>query len=232
MPPPIPPTPLKSSPPKIKIIFILGPPGIGKGTQCTLLTQTPFPPTPSKTPSPTIHHLSIGEILRTELSNPHSKWAPIIRTNMASGRTGPPEMTVSMLKSVMDGKMKMKMESGEGGEGEGEIGEIVFLIDGFPRSTDRIALFESTISPPTLVISLTSPLHILQSRLLYRAKTSTRIDDGNTIMQKRFEQHVYATEPVIAHYRERGLLVEIDGSGSVEVVQEEMRRVVGRVLGL
>ncbi|CAD6447347.1 8d0013a3-d305-4a02-ac70-0e914e7e9a11 [Sclerotinia trifoliorum] len=237
---PIPPIPSAfqtpvPSPPKIKIIFVLGPPGIGKGTQCALLTQTPLTHSPltqtlpPKTLPPTIHHLSIGEILRTELSNPHSKWASIIRTNMASGRTGPPEMTVSMLKSVMEEKMKMKnVSQGEGNEG----GEIVFLIDGFPRSTDRIPLFESSISPPTLVLSLSSPLHILQERLLSRAETSSRIDDGNEIIQRRFEQHVYATLPVLAHYRERGLLVEIDGSGSVEAVQEEIRRVVGRVLGL
>ncbi|KAJ8062328.1 hypothetical protein OCU04_008876 [Sclerotinia nivalis] len=212
MPPPTPPTP---HPPKI--IFILGPPGIGKGTQCVLLTQTP-----PKTHS--IHHLSIGEILRTELAKPHSKWASIIRTNMAEGRTGPPEMTVSMLKSVMGGKMK----SVEGGGG----GEVVFLIDGFPRSMDRIALFESTISAPSLVLSLDCPLHILQERLLCRAESSSRVDDGVAIMQKRFEQHVCATKPVIAHYKERGLVVEIDGGRSVEAVQEDIRGALEKVLGL
>ncbi|KAF7874160.1 hypothetical protein EAF04_002832 [Stromatinia cepivora] len=206
--------PSPSPPPKV--IFILGPPGIGKGTQCTLLSQT-LP----KTKNHSICHISIGEILRTELAKPHSKWASVIRTNMAEGRTGPPEMTVSMLKEAMGGKKKSR-EVGEGSE-------MVFLIDGFPRSIDRIALFESTICAPSLVLSLDCPLHILQERLLCRAESSSRIDDGVAIMQKRFEQHVCATVPVIAHYKERGLVVEIDASRSVEAVQEDIREALRKV---
>ncbi|KAI9643931.1 hypothetical protein NHQ30_007282 [Ciborinia camelliae] len=197
-----------------KIIFVLGPPGIGKGTQCTLLTQI-------SNHRHHICHISIGDILRDELEIPDSKWAAIIRANMAEGLTGPPEMTVSMLKEAMGRKSEAM-----GGEGA----EMVFIVDGFPRSIDRIALFESTICSPLLVLSLECPLHILQERLLARAKLSSRIDDGVAIMNKRFNQHVSATKPVVAHYKERGLVAEIDASRSVEAVHEDIRKAVGRVI--
>lgn len=100
-----------SQPPKI--IFVLGPPGIGKGTQCTLLAQ-------KSNTHYRICHISIGDILREELEKPDSKWAAIIRANMAEGRTGPPEMTVSMLKEVM---VRKRGDSGEQCE-------MVFLVDG------------------------------------------------------------------------------------------------------
>lgn len=174
---------------------------------------------------------------------------------MAEGRTGPPEMTVSMLKEAMDRKSE-ECSGHEVGQGDGEGRKMVFLIDGedfflsfscllndwkflffkadmeagFPRSVDRIALFESTICSPSLVLSLECPLQILQERLLVRSKLSSRIDDGVAIMQKRFDQHLRATKPVIAHYDERGLVVEIDGSRSVEVVHEDIFVAAKKVL--
>ncbi|KAF7892243.1 uncharacterized protein EAF01_010323 [Botrytis porri] len=197
-----------------KIIFVLGPPGVGKGTQCMLLTQL-------SSPHRHIHHISIGDILRSELQKPSSKWASIIRANMAEGRTGPPEMSVSMLQEAI-ARRSEDIEPGK---------EMVFLVDGFPRSLNPIALFESTICAPSLVLSLNCPLEILQERLLSRAKSSSRIDDGVEIMHKRFGQHVSATGPVIEHYRERGLLAEIDASRNVEEVHGDIWEAVKKTLG-
>ncbi|KAB8290680.1 hypothetical protein EYC80_008321 [Monilinia laxa] len=115
-----------------KIIFVLGPPGTGKGTQCALLEQSP-PRAPrqhtaTKTKTITIHHLSIGDMLRAELDTPTSKWGATIRANMAEGRTGPPEMSVAMLKGAMERK---RLEMGTGGAE----GEVLFLVDDEPKST-------------------------------------------------------------------------------------------------
>ncbi|KAF7887409.1 hypothetical protein EAF00_009703 [Botryotinia globosa] len=200
--------------PPPKIVFVLGPPGVGKGTQCMLLSQL-------SNPHCHIHHISIGDILRSELQKPSSKWASIIRANMAEGRTGPPEMSVSMLQEAI-ARRNEDMEPGK---------EMLFLIDGFPRSMDPIALFESTICAPSLVLSLHCPLQILQERLLSRAKSSSRIDDGVEIMHKRFGQHVCATGPVIEHYRERELLAEIDASRNLEEVHRDVWEAVEKILG-
>ncbi|KAF7883522.1 uncharacterized protein EAF02_005442 [Botrytis sinoallii] len=180
-----------------KIIFVLGPPGIGKGTQCMLLAQL-------SNPHRRIHHISIGDILRSELQKPSSKWASIIRANMAEGRTGPPEMSVSMLQEAIARRS----------EDIDPAKEMVFLIDGFPRSMDPVALFESTICAPSLVLSLHSELMM-----------------GFEIMHKRFGQHVCATGPVIEHFRERGLLAEIDASRNVEEVHRDVWEAVEEILG-
>lgn len=78
---------------KLEAIFVLGGPGAGKGTQCKLLAK-----------KYDLCHISIGDVLRAELGNPDSEWAPEIRANMAEGRVGPPSMTVRLLIKVMNDK--------------------------------------------------------------------------------------------------------------------------------
>jgi UMP-CMP kinase len=80
---------------KIEVIFVLGGPGAGKGTQCKLIAE-----------KYRICHISVGDVLRAELENPDSKWAPLIRANMAEGRVGPAQMTVGLLKAAMIQKTK------------------------------------------------------------------------------------------------------------------------------
>ncbi|PQE19185.1 uridylate kinase protein [Rutstroemia sp. NJR-2017a BBW] len=80
---------------KIEVIFVLGGPGAGKGTQCKLIAERYR-----------ICHISVGDILRAEIENPDSKWAPLIRANMAEGRVGPARMTVGLLKTTMIQKTK------------------------------------------------------------------------------------------------------------------------------
>lgn len=73
-----------------QVIFILGGPGSGKGTQSELLcTQRGF------------SHLSVGDVLRAEMGEPGSTYGPIIEDNMRHGRIGPKEITVALLKNAM-----------------------------------------------------------------------------------------------------------------------------------
>lgn len=99
--------------PKYTIIFVLGGPGAGKGTQCKNLTAV-YP----------LHHLSIGDIMRAETENPLSPYAELIRANILEGKIGPPEMAVGLLKA------RIEKISEEGVSG--------FLIDGkFCCTADR-----------------------------------------------------------------------------------------------
>lgn len=72
------------------IIFVLGGPGSGKGTQCELLCA-----------QRNLKHLSIGDILRTEQQKPGSVWASIIEVNIRNGLIGSKEMTAGLLKDAM-----------------------------------------------------------------------------------------------------------------------------------
>jgi UMP-CMP kinase len=73
------------------IIFVLGGPGAGKGTQCALLAKKYG-----------MNHLSLGDILRQEAANPDSKCVEVISRNMQEGLLGSQEMTVELLNNAIE----------------------------------------------------------------------------------------------------------------------------------
>lgn len=79
----------------VAIFGLVGGPGSGKGTQCSLLTQS----------FSELAHLSIGDTMRGEMNTPGSPYAEIIKENMSTGRVGPPELTVGVLRRRMESIM-------------------------------------------------------------------------------------------------------------------------------
>lgn len=78
------------NPTTMPIICILGGPGAGKGTICTALSK-----------KYTLHHLSIGDLLREEEQNPESPYAELIKYNLAHGLLGPMEITTRIIRDAM-----------------------------------------------------------------------------------------------------------------------------------
>ncbi|KAG4429482.1 hypothetical protein IFR05_015033 [Cadophora sp. M221] len=196
---------------KWTIIFVLGGPGAGKGTHCSKLAAD-YP----------IAHLSMGDVLREEQEKPGSKWGELIRKNILEGAVGPPEMAVSLLEAAM----------AERNEKEGVS---VFLLDGFPRRIEHVALFEVTIGSPSTVLFLDCPEEVLQERLLDRGKTSGRVDDNVAVISKRFWTFTEITMPVIEHFRLQGRVVQIDATKDADAVYKDiqimMEEKFGDVLG-
>ncbi|QSZ33328.1 hypothetical protein DSL72_002916 [Monilinia vaccinii-corymbosi] len=166
----------------------------------------------------------MGDVLREEVEKGDSPWEADIRVNMAAGKTGSPEMTVPMLQKAIERKCEEEEKVGE------EKRKMVLLVDGCPRSIDRISLFEETSGPPSLVLSLECALHIARERLRTRSQHCSRIDDGAETVQNRFDQYFLTTKPVIAHYQMLGLVAEIDAGRSVEAVHADIWEVVRRIL--
>lgn len=119
---PSPPTnPALASPPKstptfspttVSVIFVLGGPGAGKGTQCAFLVRDYG-----------FTHLSAGDLLRAEQDRPHSEFGNLIREYIRDGRIVPMEVTVQLLENAM--REDMERKKGKDGKEEGR-----FLIDG------------------------------------------------------------------------------------------------------
>lgn len=88
------------------VIFVLGGPGAGKGTQCAMLAQE-FQ----------LQHLSVGDVLRAERDTPGSQYGELVAHNMYEGKVGPMEVTVKLLHKAMEDAVQRD-------------GIEVFLIDG------------------------------------------------------------------------------------------------------
>jgi adenylate kinase len=97
-----------------------------------------------------------------------------------------------------------------------------FLLDGYPRTTEQVAeldriLDEAGTSLDAVVLLVADTDEVVQ-RLLKRAVDQGREDDTEDVIRHRQDVYHEQTEPVIALYRERGLVAEVDGLGSVDDV--------------
>ena len=94
------------SPDKVTVIFVLGGPGAGKGTQCAkLVSDYGF------------KHLSAGDLLREEQDRPGSEFGEMIKTYIKEGTIVPMEVTIQLLENAMKSAMENENKS-------------LFLIDG------------------------------------------------------------------------------------------------------
>lgn len=76
------------------MVGILGGPGSGNGTQCSRLEQKYY-----------LKHISIGDVMRSEMNRNGSPYASIIRENMLAGRVGPKELTVGVVRRHIEDAM-------------------------------------------------------------------------------------------------------------------------------
>uniref|UniRef100_UPI00398F22B8 adenylate kinase isoenzyme 1-like isoform X3 n=1 Tax=Pristiophorus japonicus TaxID=55135 RepID=UPI00398F22B8 len=174
-----------------KIIFVVGGPGSGKGTQCEKVVQKYG-----------YTHLSTGDLLREEVSSGSDR-GKTLHAIMEKGELVPLETVLDMLRDAMIAKA---------GISKG------YLIDGYPREVKQGEEFEKKIGPPTLLLYIDAGKETMIKRLLERAKTSNRADDNETTIKKRLETYYKATEPVICFYEPRGIIRKINAEGTVDDV--------------
>jgi len=188
----------------VTVVFVLGGPGAGKGTQCAELVRD-FG----------FCHLSAGDLLRAEQHRKGSEYGPLIQTCIREGTIVPMEVTVKLLENAMHAAM----QDDRPGEGWSN-GKARFLIDGFPRKMDQARKFEEDVCESSLVLTFDTTEEVMLSRLLERGKTSGREDDNVESIKKRFLTHKEQTMPVIEHYAAVNKLAKVDSTGSVEEVHQ------------
>jgi len=198
---------------KVTVVFVLGGPGAGKGTQCARLVQD-FG----------FCHLSAGDLLRAEQHREGSTYGQLIQKCIREGEIVPMKVTVELLEAAMNSAM----QEGRTGDGWAD-GKGRFLIDGFPRKMDQAHKFNDDLCHPSLILVFSTTEEIMLARLLERGKSSGREDDNVESIMKRFKTHKEQTQPVIDYYATRNLVAEIDSSGSVEEVHQQASVVVTRL---
>ncbi|KAJ7063044.1 UMP-CMP kinase [Mycena amicta] len=199
---------------KVTVIFVLGGPGAGKGTQCAYLVDD-FG----------FCHLSAGDLLRAEQHREGSEFGQLIQTCIKEGNIVPMEVTIKLLENAMTAAMKEARAEDGWKNGRGR-----FLIDGFPRKMDQALKFDEEVCMASMVLFFSTTEEVMLSRLLERGKTSGREDDNTASIKKRFSTYKDTTMPVIEHYEKLDRVIEIDSSPSVEVVHEKAKEAVGKLL--
>ena len=89
------------------------------------------------------------------------------------------------------------------------------------------ALLEKAGTPLDHCVSILVDEDAVVDRLLKRAEVEGRSDDNEETIRERMRVYREQTEPLVAYYRERGILREVDGMGEVEDVAGRIREALG-----
>ena len=172
----------------------MGPPGAGKGTQAKVIATHYGIPA-----------ISTGDIFRANVSA-HTPLGLEAQRYMEAGEYVPDEVTNAMVKD------RLGLPDCAPG----------FLLDGYPRTLQQVDELDKMLSELgqglDAVVCLTADQNELVKRLLQRAQLEGRADDTEEVIRRRQEVYAQQTAPLIAVYRERELLVEVDGMGEIDAV--------------
>ncbi|WVW79455.1 hypothetical protein I302_101424 [Kwoniella bestiolae CBS 10118] len=202
---------------KVTVIFVLGGPGAGKGTQCERLVKDYG-----------FKHLSAGDLLREERNRPGSTYGELITEYIKEGKIVPQEVTIKLLENAMSSTLASPPSFPESAWSNGQ-GR--FLIDGFPRKMDQALKFDESVVKSSFVLFFATTEAILLERLLERGKTSGRDDDNKESIVKRFRTFVETSMPVVDYYRKLGKVVEIDSSPPIDEVYQKVKLEIDQRLG-
>lgn len=188
---------------KPKVLFVLGGPGAGKGTQCNYLVKNYG-----------YVHLSAGDLLRAE-RNSGSADGDMINECIKNGQIVAADVTVRLLEKAM--------YNNKGGLQK-------FLIDGFPRNESNLQGWVRHMTGKADVegvLFFDCPEEVCVQRIMERAKTSGRVDDNEDSIRKRFNTYYQETMPVIKYYEKMNLVKKIDAIPDVDVVFQAVQTHLG-----
>ena len=202
-------------------IVMLGPPGVGKGTQAKILAE--------KTG---LAHISSGDLFRENIKN-ETELGKLAQSFMNKGELVPDDVTIAMIRERLS---RPDCQSGA-------------ILDGFPRTPAQADALDQMLlefdGDVNAVPYVTAPDEILIERLSGRwtcranghvfhvkynpprepgkcdfdgSELYQRDDDKVDTVTRRIQVYMEQTAPLIAHYREAGKLIEIDGSKPIEQV--------------
>ncbi|KTA96740.1 Uridylate kinase [Nakaseomyces glabratus] len=184
---------------QVSVIFVLGGPGAGKGTQCAKLVN-----------DYKFVHLSAGDLLRAEQNREGSEFGELIKHYIKEGLIVPQEITLSLLQKAIKENYEKNYTK--------------FLVDGFPRKMDQALSFEKQIVPSKFTLFFECPEQVMLERLLERGKTSGRADDNIESIKKRFRTFEETSMPVVRYFDSQDKVVKVRCDHPVEDVYNQVKQ--------
>jgi adenylate kinase len=178
--------------------LLLAAPGAGKGTQGERLAQQ-FG----------VRHIAAGDLFRAAVSS-DSAVGKLAAGYLARGELVPDQVVIDMVVP------QVAEAAAAGG----------YLLDGFPRNVEQASAFADF--EERLGIRLDAVIHLevnedeLIRRLLDRAAKAGRVDDTPDVIETRLRLYQQETAPLIAYYRDRKILLPVDGAQPVEKVTRDI----------
>ncbi len=202
-------------------LVLLGPPGVGKGTQASSIVK-----------KYDIPHISTGDIFRENIKN-GTALGITAKEYMDKGLLVPDELVVSIVKDRLS-----KDDCKEG-----------FLLDGFPRTVEQAEALDSELSQMGIkldkVVNIDADEDILIERVTGRRICKTcgatyhinnmppkvegicdidqgtlyqRDDDKVETVKTRIQVYLKQTQPLIKYYTDKGLILDVDGTRPIDEV--------------
>jgi len=179
-------------------LLILGPPGAGKGTQSARLLETYSIPA-----------IATGDIFRQNIKD-ETPLGVEVKAIVDAGDYVPDSLTNALVKS--------RLEEQDALDG--------FLLDGYPRTLEQVSYLDGLLKAKSrsldAVIQLVADQEEVVARLRKRAIAQGRTDDTEEAIRHRQQVYSRETTPLIAVYRDRDLLIEVDGLGEIDDVSSRI----------
>lgn len=186
-------------------LLIIGPPGAGKGTQAGRISEGYGVPA-----------ISTGDIFRANIKG-GTELGQRVQAIIESGELVPDSLTNEIVED------RLAQSDAAGG----------FLLDGYPRNVEQVHALDSMIDGDALdaVVLLEADVNEVVARLLKRAELEGRADDTEDVIRHRQDVYAQQTAPLVELFTERGILVAVDGLGTVDEVAERIATGLSAKLG-
>lgn len=178
----------------------MGPPGVGKGTQSVGVASAAGVPA-----------ISTGDMFRGHLRE-QTELGLRMAAIIAAGDLIPDDVTNTMIEE------RLSVADAAAG----------FVLDGYPRTSAQVDFLDAALAKTgdelDVAILLTADDEVLIERLVRRGREQGRTDDTADVVRHRIELYGHETAPLALTYRERGLLVEVDGVGERDLVAQRIEQ--------
>ena len=210
-------------------LLIMGLPGAGKGTQAAKIVEK-FG----------VAHISTGDMFRAAMAN-QTEMGLLAKSYIDKGDLVPDEVTNGIVKERLS---------------QDDIKEKGFLLDGYPRTIEQAHAVDAALADlglelqgvVNIEIDPSKLLERLSGRIIHKETGETfhkvfnppaagydendfyqREDDKPESVKRRLEVNIAQGDPIIAHYRSKGLVHDIEGDQDIEVVFSDIDKVLSKL---